>query len=80
MSKARTEPSKTRSSRDDLLRNFVRSALCTRSIGAMRSQSSKDSPREPDEPLPLTLRFVFVLGGLILVGWFLMFVLLQSRW
>jgi len=33
-----------------------------------------------DEPLPLTLRFVFVLGGLIVVGWFLMFFLLQERW
>jgi len=35
---------------------------------------------ESDEPLPLTLRFVFVLGGLIVVGWFLMFFLLQERW
>ncbi|MBD5654995.1 MAG: hypothetical protein IAI50_07405 [Candidatus Eremiobacteraeota bacterium] len=34
----------------------------------------------PDEPLPFTLRFVFTLGGLFLVGWFLMFWLLQSRW
>jgi hypothetical protein len=33
-----------------------------------------------DEPLPLTLRFVFVLGGLILAGWFAMFLLLQERW
>jgi hypothetical protein len=33
-----------------------------------------------EEPLPVTLRFVFTLGGLFLVGWFLMFMLLQSRW
>lgn len=33
-----------------------------------------------DEPLPATLSFVFTLGGLILVGWFAMFVLLRARW
>jgi hypothetical protein len=38
-------------------------------------------PAIPDEePLPLTLRFVFGLGTFILVGWFLMFLLLQARW
>jgi hypothetical protein len=33
-----------------------------------------------DEPLPATLAFVSVLGGLILVGWFAMYVLLRVRW
>lgn len=36
-------------------------------------------PRQ-DEPLPATVRFVFVLGSLIVVGWFAMFVLLKDRW
>jgi hypothetical protein len=34
----------------------------------------------PDEPLPLTRAFVFTIGGLILVGWLGMFVLLRTRW
>jgi hypothetical protein len=48
------------------------------------------SPRPPhiepprakaiEDPLPLTLRFVFVLGAFILIGWFAMFFLLQARW
>jgi hypothetical protein len=33
-----------------------------------------------DEPLPATLAFVSILGGLILAGWFAMFVLLRARW
>lgn len=33
-----------------------------------------------DEPLPVTLGFVLVLGGLIAVGWFAMFLLVRSRW
>jgi hypothetical protein len=33
-----------------------------------------------DEPLPATLGFVFVLGALILVGWFAMYFLLRARW
>jgi hypothetical protein len=33
-----------------------------------------------DEPLPATLRFVFALGALILVGWFAMYFLLRARW
>lgn len=33
-----------------------------------------------DEPLPATLTFVFILGTLILVGWFAMYVLLRARW
>jgi hypothetical protein len=33
-----------------------------------------------DEPLPATLSFVFVLGGLIVAGWFAMFWLLKDRW
>ena len=32
-----------------------------------------------DEPLPLTIRFVFIFGTCILIGWFLMFFLLQAR-
>ncbi len=43
--------------------------------------SPGDFPAKPhEEPLPLTLRFVFGLGTFILVGWFLMFLLLQARW
>jgi hypothetical protein len=34
---------------------------------------------QSDEALPLTLRFVLLLGTGILVGWFLMFFLLQAR-
>ena len=33
-----------------------------------------------DGPLPATLAFVFSLGGLILIGWFAMYVLLRARW
>lgn len=33
-----------------------------------------------EAPLPATLAFVFVVGGLILVGWFAMFFLLRARW
>jgi len=35
---------------------------------------------QQDEPLPATLRFVFVIGILILIGWFAMFFLLRARW
>jgi len=34
----------------------------------------------PDEPLPATLRFVFAIGGFIVVGWVAMFLLLRERW
>jgi hypothetical protein len=45
------------------------------------SRTKIDLPvKERDDPLPLTLRFVMVIGVLILVGWFLMFMLLQARW
>lgn len=40
----------------------------------------KSAAATTDEPLPLTLRFVLLLGAGIVVGWFLMFALLQSRW
>lgn len=33
-----------------------------------------------DEPLPATLSFVLVMGAVFVVLWFLMFVLLKSRW
>jgi hypothetical protein len=33
-----------------------------------------------EEPLPLTLRFVFAIGGLTLIVWFAMFFVLQARW
>jgi len=33
-----------------------------------------------DAPLPATLAFVFSVGGFILVGWILMFLLLRARW
>ena len=34
----------------------------------------------PETPLPATLRFVFSLGAILLVGWLLMFALLLHRW
>jgi len=37
-----------------------------------------DSP-DHDEPLPLTLTFVMVMGAAFFVGWILMFVLLKAR-
>lgn len=40
----------------------------------------KNPPDVAEEPLPLTLSFVLVLGASITVGWFAMFALLQSRW
>jgi hypothetical protein len=33
-----------------------------------------------DAPLPATLGFVFSVGGIVLVGWILMFFLLRARW
>jgi hypothetical protein len=33
-----------------------------------------------DEPLPGTLAFVFTMGAVFAILWFLMFVLLKSRW
>jgi len=41
-------------------------------------ETSATAPRE--DPLPLTLRFVFGLGAFILIGWFAMFFLLTARW
>jgi len=35
---------------------------------------------QKDEPLPATLRFVFSIGVLFAVGWFLMYWLLRDRW
>lgn len=49
-----------------------------RPVSADRTIDAAPAPEE--EPLPLTLRFVFALGGAIVVGWFLMFALLQVRW
>jgi hypothetical protein len=33
-----------------------------------------------DEPLPATLTFVFSLGAFILIGWFILYAVLRSRW
>jgi hypothetical protein len=47
----------------------------------MSLPASHDVPtKERDEPLPLTLGFVLVMGALIVIGWFAMFLLLQNRW
>lgn len=43
----------------------------------MRSRK-EDAPQ--DEPLPGTLAFVFTMGAVFVVLWFLMFVLLKVRW
>jgi hypothetical protein len=36
--------------------------------------------KQGDEPLPITFRFVLILGSTIAVGWAAMFWLLASRW
>jgi hypothetical protein len=46
----------------------------------MQTPPVHPSPEQTDEPLPLTLRFVFVLGSAIAIGWFAMFLLLWERW
>jgi hypothetical protein len=46
----------------------------------MASKPAPDATDRADEPLPLTLRFVLVIGALFFVGWFLMFALLWERW
>ena len=38
------------------------------------------SDKRTDPPLPLTVRFVLILGVLFVAGWLLMFHLLQTRW
>lgn len=35
---------------------------------------------EPDTPLPATLRFVMTMGIAFVIGWFLFYALLLSRW
>jgi len=39
-----------------------------------------DKEPRTDEPLPATAAFVGILGGIIIVGWLLMYGLLRSRW
>jgi hypothetical protein len=48
----------------------------------MALPTPRDTPltKIDDEPLPLTLWFVFIIGGAIFIGWFAMFFLLQARW
>ena len=38
-----------------------------------------DDPKA-DVPLPSTLRFVFLMGIAIVIGWFGLFLLLKDRW
>ena len=54
----------------------------SRAVHGERRSAAYDGAMEPtrDEPLPATLAFVFWLGGLILVGWFAMYLLLRARW
>jgi hypothetical protein len=40
----------------------------------------QNAPHNDDSPLPATVGFVFTIGGLFAVGWFLMFFLLRARW
>jgi hypothetical protein len=40
----------------------------------------KPDDAQKDQPLPLTVGFVFALGLLIAGGWLLMFRLLATRW
>lgn len=41
---------------------------------------SDERDRAAEEPLPATTTFVFIVGAIIVVGWFLMFALLRARW
>jgi hypothetical protein len=34
----------------------------------------------PEAPLSATMRFVFTIGVLFVLGWYAMFVLLRARW
>ena len=43
----------------------------------MNDNTSED---EHDEPLPGTLRFVFIMGACFFIGWVLLYVLMRSRW
>lgn len=38
------------------------------------------SDKPEDRPLPLTVRFVAVLGVGFVIGWLLMYELLRARW
>ena len=40
----------------------------------------KNAPEPVEPPLPATVRFVTLVGLIILAGWLLMFRLLVSRW
>lgn len=40
----------------------------------------KRGPEPVKPPLPATVRFVTLVGVIIVVGWFLMFRLLITRW
>lgn len=45
-----------------------------------RNRRVSEMALREDEPLPATLTFVLVMGAVFAVLWFLMFVLLKSRW
>ncbi len=65
------------------IRNFfVRSAHAGAMLVRIMARFTKGTQTRSttDEPLPVTLGFVLVLGGLIAVGWFAMFLLVRSRW
>ena len=40
----------------------------------------KDLDDHRDPPLPGTLRFVMVMGSCFFIAWFLLYILLRSRW
>jgi hypothetical protein len=44
----------------------------------MKHMAKADEPH--DEPLPNTVRFVYLLGGFILVGWVLMAIFVWRSW
>ncbi|HXP92566.1 MAG TPA: hypothetical protein VN905_03790 [Candidatus Binatia bacterium] len=46
----------------------------------MEKAPHTDRPADEESPLPATTGFVFTIGALFAVGWFLMFLLLRARW
>jgi hypothetical protein len=60
---------------------LLRQALRLQKLGSEgpTMNSAEHDTDEPDAPLPATLTFVMTMGTLFLIGWFVMFWLLRSR-
>ena len=64
-------------------RTEVETLRATIALITLRKKGAMNTPQPEapqDEPLPATLTFVLMLGGLLLVGWLAMFFLLLHRW